>query len=122
MLPPLEVARILPGGDEPAYALTEAQARLRQMVLDTVRSPHTRRNYGKGLDDLFRFSAGRPLSRALLMEWKTGMDGLAPSTVNVRLAAMRKLVEECVWQLTLAHLRKLTLAHLWKLAFVLSAS
>ncbi len=94
MLPPLEVARILPGGDEPAYALTEAQARLRQMVLDTVRSPHTRRNYGKGLDDLFRFSAGRPLSRALLMEWKTGMDDLAPSTVNVRLAAMRKLVEE----------------------------
>lgn len=94
MLPPLEVARILPGGDEPAYALTEAQARLRQMVLDTVRSPHTRRNYGKGLDDLFRFSAGRPLSRALLMEWKAAMDELAPSTVNVRLAAMRKLVEE----------------------------
>jgi integrase len=94
MLPPLELAKILPGGDEPAYALTEAEARLRQMVLDTVRSPHTRRNYGKGLDDLFRFSAGRPLSRALLMEWKVGMDGLAPSTVNVRLAAMRKLVEE----------------------------
>jgi len=28
------------------------------------------------------------------MEWKTAMDGLAPSTVNVRLAAVRKLVEE----------------------------
>jgi hypothetical protein len=38
MLPPLELAKILPGGDEPAYALTEAEARLRQMVLDTVRS------------------------------------------------------------------------------------
>jgi len=35
-----------------------------------------------------------PLSRALLMEWKAAMDELAPSTVNVRLAAMRKLVEE----------------------------
>lgn len=94
MLRPLELTTILPGGDGPAYALTEAQARLRQMVLDTVRSPHTRRNYGKALDDLFRFSAGRPWSRALLMEWKAGMEGLAPSTVNVRLAAMRKLVEE----------------------------
>ncbi len=28
------------------------------------------------------------------MERKTGMDSLAPSTVNVRLAAMRKLLEE----------------------------
>ena len=34
------------------------------------------------------------MSRALLMEWKAAMDELAPSTVNVRLAAMRKLVEE----------------------------
>ncbi len=56
--------------------------------------PHTRRNYGKGLDDLFRFSGGRSLTRALLQEWKSSMDGLAPSTVNVRLAAMRKLVDE----------------------------
>ncbi len=79
MLPPLELARIIPGGDEPAYALTEAQARLRQMVLDSVRSPHTRRNYGKGLDDPFWFSGGRPLTRALLQEWKSSMDGLAPS-------------------------------------------
>jgi len=35
-----------------------------------------------------------PLSRSLLMEWRAAMDELAPSTVNVRLAAMRKLVEE----------------------------
>jgi len=77
-----------------AFALTEAQSRLRQMVLDTVRSPLTRRSYARALEELFRFSAGRPLSRALLQEWKAGMDGLAPSTVNVRLAAVRKLVEE----------------------------
>jgi hypothetical protein len=33
--------------------LTPAQARLRKMVLDTVPSPHSKRNYGKALDDLF---------------------------------------------------------------------
>ncbi len=77
-----------------AFALTDAQARLRQMVLDAVRSPLTRQSYAKAIQELFRFSAGRPLSRALLQEWKAGMDGLAPSTVNVRLAAVRKLVEE----------------------------
>ena len=75
-------------------ALTPAQARLRRMVLDTVPSPHTRRNYGKALDDLFQFCASRPLSRSLLMEWRAGMESLSPSTINVRLSAVRKLVSE----------------------------
>jgi len=74
------------------FALTEAQARLSQMVLDTVRSGSTRRNYAKSLDEVFRFAAGRPLSRELLLEWRTSMDGLMPSTVNVRLAAVRSLI------------------------------
>ena len=42
-----------------APALTPAQAELRRMVLDAVVSPHTRRNYGKALDDLFMLAAGR---------------------------------------------------------------
>lgn len=50
--------------------------------------------YGAALDHLFGFSAGRSLSRALLQELKAGMEGLAPSSINVRLSAMRKLVEE----------------------------
>jgi hypothetical protein len=75
-------------------ALTRAQARLRKMVLDSVPSPHTRRNYGKALDDLFQFCASRPLSRSLLMEWRAGMESLSPSTINVRLSAVRKLVGE----------------------------
>jgi integrase len=74
--------------------LTEAQARLRGTVLDAVPSPHSRRNYAKALDDLFAFAAGRPLTRALLLEWRTSMAALAPSTVNVRLSAVRKLVGE----------------------------
>ena len=67
---------------------------LKRMVLATVISPHSKRNYAKALEDLFRFAAGRPLTRALLMDWRAGMETLAASTINVRLSAMRKLVTE----------------------------
>ncbi len=75
-------------------ALTPAQARLRKPVLDAVPSPHTQRNYAKALDDLFAFCASRPLSRSLLMERRAGMESLSPSTINVRLSAVRKMVVE----------------------------
>ena len=64
------------------------------MVLDSVASPHSRRNYAKAIDDLFAFSAGRLLSRALLMEYRATMDALSRSTINVRLSAVRKMVFE----------------------------
>jgi hypothetical protein len=32
---------------EPSFALTQAQARLRKMVLDSVQSIHSKRNYAK---------------------------------------------------------------------------
>src|ERR1700716_3662318 len=75
-------------------ALTPAQARLRKMVLDAVGSPHSKRNYARALDDLFAFCASRPLPRSVLMEWRAGMEALSPSTINVRLSALRKLVGE----------------------------
>jgi site-specific recombinase XerD len=69
-----------------------------QMVLKAVVSPHTRRNYAKALDEVFAFSELRkqPLSRDLLMEYRAQMieRELSPSTINVRLAAVRKLIEE----------------------------
>ena len=77
-----------------AAGLAQVQAQLRQMVLDSVASIHSRRNYAKALDDLFAFAAGRPLTRALLLEYRATMQDLAPSTVNVRLSAVRKLVSE----------------------------
>jgi integrase len=64
------------------------------MVLDSVQSVHSKRNCAKALDDLFLFCASQPLSRALLMEYRTKMDHLAPSTINVRMSAVRKLVGE----------------------------
>jgi len=79
---------------EPLYTLTQAQTILRRMVLDSVQSIHSKRNYAKALDDLFAFCASRPLSRALLMEYRTTIDHLSPSTINVRLSAIRKLVGE----------------------------
>jgi integrase len=64
------------------------------MVLDSVPSPHSRRNYAKALDDLFALSAGRPLTRTVFMEYRASMEALSPSTINVRLSAIRKLVAE----------------------------
>lgn len=89
----LEIFLQQPAG-EPPFALTPAQARLRRMVLDSVKSIHSKRNYAIALDDLLSFCATRPLSRALLTEYRTTMDHLSPSTINVRLSAVRKLVGE----------------------------
>jgi integrase len=83
-----------PPAAQPSFALTPAQAILRKMVLDSVPSIHSKRNYAKALDDLFVFCARRPLSRALLMEYRTTIDHLSPSTINVRMSAIRKLVGE----------------------------
>ena len=74
--------------------LTPAQLELRRLVVDSVTAQTSKQAYGAALDHLFGFAAGRPLSRALLQEWKAGMDGLAPSSINVRLSAVRKLVGE----------------------------
>jgi integrase len=88
------LVHVNPSSEEPPFAITQAQAILRQMVLDSVQSIHSKRNYAKALDDLFAFCASRPLSRVLLMEYRTTMDHLSPSTINVRLSAIRKLVGE----------------------------
>jgi integrase len=91
----LVLAAVPPGSREGEHlVLTPVQTRLRKMVLDAVASPHSKRNYAKALDDLFAFCASRPLSREVLMEWRTGMEELSPSTINVRLSAVRKMVGE----------------------------
>ena len=77
-----------------SHSLVATQAELKRIVLNAVPSAHSRRAYAKALDDLFAFAASRPLTRALLMEFRRSMDKLAPSTVNLRLSAVRKLVDE----------------------------
>ena len=86
---------LLPPGS-PFPGLTPGPAGVRRRVLDAVSAPTTKLAYGHALDDLFPSLAGRPLDRALLLEWRASMDGLAPSTINVRLSAVRKLVGEAL--------------------------
>ncbi len=72
--------------------------KLREWVLQAVTSVHSKRNYAKALDEVFNLCADRAqgVCRELLMDYRASMiaKGLSPSTINVRLAAVRKLVGE----------------------------
>jgi integrase len=67
-------------------------------VLNDLPSPHSRSSYAKSIADLYAFATRedgkiQPITPALLMEWRTTMAAtLAPSTVNVRLNAVRTLI------------------------------
>jgi integrase len=78
--------------------LSLVSRKLREMVLQAVPSQHSKRNYAKALDEVFALCAERSqgISRPLLMEYRASMieKGLGPSTINVRLAAVRKLIGE----------------------------
>jgi integrase len=79
--------------------IEDGLARLRGLVLDSVTSPHSRRAYARALDDFLgwylQFPRG-PLSKAVVQEYRAELDlaGLAASTINVRLAAIKKLASE----------------------------
>ncbi|MCP4537742.1 MAG: tyrosine-type recombinase/integrase [Chloroflexi bacterium] len=69
------------------------------LVLDGLTSEHSKRAYGKALVDFLAWHAeqGQPtLSKALVQRYKVKLegDGLAPSTINLRLSAIRKLAVE----------------------------
>ena len=68
--------------------------RLKQRVVDSLTAVNSKRNYAQALDHLFAFGASRPLTRELLLEWRASMEKQSPSTVNIRLSAMRSLVAE----------------------------
>lgn len=74
-------------------------ARLRGLVVDSVPSPHSRRAYARALDDFLSWYFDKPrglLSKAVVQAYRAELDrlGLASSTINVRLAAIRKLASE----------------------------
>jgi len=66
------------------------------MLSNSVVSRHTERAYLRAFDDLFQLSTGRPISRMILMEYRASMvaEGLSAATINQRLCAIRKLVNE----------------------------
>lgn len=68
------------------------------LVLDAVSSPETKRAYGQGLAEFFSWKAQQrcAFNRASVHAWRTSLEdrGLSASTINVRLAAVRKLASE----------------------------
>src|SRR5579863_990890 len=73
-------------------------AELRRLLMNSLVSAHTKRAYVAAFNEFFTLvtASGRPVSRALLMEYRARMidQGLSASTINVRLSAIRKLLSE----------------------------
>ena len=71
---------------------------LKELVLKGVVSVHSKRNYAKALDELQAFCVDRQamLSRSLLLDFRSVMldRELSPSTINVKLSAIRSLIGE----------------------------
>jgi site-specific recombinase XerD len=79
--------------------LSEAEARAIEMVLDGLPSEHSRRAYERALFDFFHWhkGVGRPqLGKAVVQRYAAELReaGLAASSVNQRLSAIRKLAAE----------------------------
>jgi site-specific recombinase XerC len=93
-----ESLALIPSAVESQLNRNAAFRELREKVLNSVVSEHSKRNYAKALDEVFALCEERkqPLSRALLMDCRAAMleKGLSASTVNVRLSAVRKLIGE----------------------------
>jgi integrase len=82
-----------------AMVPSDTLGRLRGLVLDSVLSLHSRRAYAKALDDFLAWYLQvprGPLSKAVVQQYRATLDlqGLAASTINVRLAAIKKLATE----------------------------
>ena len=71
---------------------------LRATVLNGVVAENSKRNYALALDELSAFSNDRqqPISRTLILAFRAAMVDreLSASTINVKLSAVRKLVNE----------------------------
>lgn len=79
--------------------LSAAEAAAVALVLDGLASAHSRRAYERALVDFFRWQrgAGRPpLSKAVVQRYAAGLReaGMAASSINQRLSAIRKLALE----------------------------
>jgi len=68
----------------------------KQLVASAVRSPHTQQAYAYALEQFFQWAAGRAISRESVQGYVTWLGEMkfSPSTINQRLAAIRKLASE----------------------------
>jgi len=73
--------------------------RLRNLVLDSVSAPSSKKNYALALDRFHHWYLSQPrspLSKAVVQEYKAMLEraGYAPATIALQLAAIRKLAME----------------------------
>ena len=74
-------------------------AKLKSLVLDSLSSPHSKRAYEKALDDFQRWGVRTEVagfSKATVQAYRAALEasGLAASSINVRMSALRKLASE----------------------------
>lgn len=93
---PLEPASEGGEAGAPLPATTSQRERLKALVLDGVASAESRRAYSKALDDFLAWLPPRPFTKAAVQEYKALLEssGLSASTINLRLAPIRKLAQE----------------------------
>jgi site-specific recombinase XerD len=81
-----------------AISTIDQYARVKALVLDSVASKASRRSYSHSIGDFCAFlnRTGQQLNKASVQGYKSMLSdrGLASSTVNVRLAAVKKLAGE----------------------------
>src|ERR1035437_1626508 len=75
------------------------QNAVQSLVLDGLSSPHTRRAYEQALDEFLIWlcaTPARPFTKAAVQRYRTELQakGLASSSVNVRISAIRRLALE----------------------------
>jgi integrase len=64
-------------------------------VVQGLPSPHSRKSYRHSIEAMYAFAAGRPVTLALLQEWKIALAMTkSTATVNARIAAVRRLIQE----------------------------
>jgi integrase/recombinase XerD len=83
----------------PALVPDPRWGELRKLVVDSVSSAHSQRAYGFALDQFFAWygaEARGPFSKAVVQEYRAHLEArrLSASTINVHLAAVRKLAGE----------------------------
>lgn len=79
----------VPAQPDPAWA------RLESLVIDSVSSPHSKRAYRQALTAFARWCAAAAapgFTKATVQAWRAALEaeGLAASSINVRLAAIKK--------------------------------
>jgi site-specific recombinase XerD len=73
---------------------------VKALVLDLVTSPHSKRAYARALEDFAKWAKqegqGTAFGKALIQRYRSSLEekGLAPTSINVQLAALRKLAME----------------------------